>query len=248
MRYTPFKHYAYNKVGRDFVVGDIHGMFYALENLLKDLKFNPIIDRVFSVGDLIDRGPESNRILEFLDKPWFFSIMGNHEKMLIESENDQAMFRSWTINNGGDWWLNVNETEQDIIRERVKQLPLAGEIVTDSGTIGIVHADVPKGISWPDFIQQVENNSEVGDYILWSRNRYRHYQITRNTERVDGVDLIVLGHTPVKEPIHVSNICYLDTGAAYQTRKKLGRLSILEIQPKLKLYQVNTRKPRRPWL
>jgi len=223
-------------------------MFYALENLLKDVNFNPTIDRVFSVGDLIDRGPESARVLEFLDKPWFYSIMGNHEKMLIESKHDEAVFRSWTTNNGGDWWLNVTDTEKEIIRERIKQLPLAGEIITDSGTIGIVHADIPQGITWQDFIKKVNTDDDLCDYILWSRNRYRHYQITKKTERVDGVDLVVLGHTPVKEPIHVSNICYLDTGAAYQTRKKLGRLSILEIQPKLKLYQVNTRKPRRPWL
>jgi serine/threonine protein phosphatase 1 len=248
MSYTPFKHHTYNKVGRDFVVGDIHGMFYALEDLLKDLKFNPIIDRVFSVGDLIDRGPESSRILEFLDKPWFHAIMGNHEAMLIDSKHDAAMFRSWTTNNGGDWWLNVDDNEREVIRERVKQLPLAGEISTDSGTIGIVHADIPKGISWSNFVQKVHTDEDLCDYILWSRNRYRHYQVTKKTERVDGIDLVVLGHTPVKDPIHVSNICYLDTGAAYRTRKTLGKLSILEIQPKLKLYQINTRKPRRPWL
>lgn len=248
MSYIPFKHYTYNKIGRDFVVGDIHGMFYALEDLLKDLTFNPMVDRVFSVGDLIDRGPESIRVLEFLDKPWFHSIMGNHEKMLIDSETDEIMFRNWTTNNGGDWWLSVSESERSLIRERVKQLPLAGEIITDAGTIGLVHADVPKRMSWSNFITQVKTNENLCDYILWSRERYRHYKITKKTERIEGVDLVVLGHTPINEPIHVSNICYLDTGATYQTRKKLGRLSILEVQPKLKLYQINTRKPRRPWL
>lgn len=236
---TPFKHYTTNKKGRDFVVGDIHGMFESLENLLRGISFNPSNDRVFAVGDLIDRGPQSHRVLEFLDQPWFFSIKGNHEIMLIESEYDKNMFRSWTTNNGGDWWLTIPEDQQKIIRDRLTELPIVIEVSTDSGKIGLVHADIPTGMTWREFVSGIQTDEELCNYVLWSRNRIRHYRITQSTDRVEDIDLVVLGHTPVENPIHISNICYLDTGAAYQ-RKGLGKLSVLEIQPQLKIHQINT--------
>ena len=49
-----------NKVGRDFVVGDVHGMFDRVAQALTKVQFNPSRDRLFSVGDLIDRGPQSD--------------------------------------------------------------------------------------------------------------------------------------------------------------------------------------------
>ena len=61
-----------NEDGRDFVVGDIHGMFQHLTELLEQIEFDEGSDRLFSVGDLVDRGPESHRALEWLDKPWFY--------------------------------------------------------------------------------------------------------------------------------------------------------------------------------
>ena len=238
---APFKHYTTNKVGRDFVVGDIHGMFEALESLLDDVGFNPATDRVFAVGDLIDRGPQSHRVLEFLDQPWFYSIKGNHEIMLIESEHDKNMYRSWTIHNGGDWWLTIPQDQQKAIRERLFELPIVIEVNTNAGKIGLVHADIPTGMSWQKFVAGIHSDEELCNYVLWSRNRYRHYRITNTTDRIEDVDLVILGHTPVDHPIHISNICYLDTGAAYRNRKGLGKLSVLEIHPQLKLHQINTR-------
>ena len=58
-----------NKIGRDFIVGDVHGHFKLLELLLKKVDFNERIDRIFSVGDLIDRGPDSIDAVVWLQKP-----------------------------------------------------------------------------------------------------------------------------------------------------------------------------------
>ena len=54
-----------NPDGRDYVVGDIHGMFHHLEVLLNDIGFDEDCDRLFSVGDLVDRGPHSARDRDF---------------------------------------------------------------------------------------------------------------------------------------------------------------------------------------
>ena len=65
-----------NLQGRDFVVGDIHGYFHLFEQLLVEINFDDSRDRMISVGDLIDRGPESARALEYFMQPWFFSGTG----------------------------------------------------------------------------------------------------------------------------------------------------------------------------
>lgn len=72
-----------NKRGRDFVVADLHGCLEPLLRLLKHIQFDPERDRVFSVGDLTDRGPDSWGCLRLLKLPWFFAVLGNHDALLL---------------------------------------------------------------------------------------------------------------------------------------------------------------------
>ncbi len=233
MPYFPFKFFNKNTDGRDFIVGDIHGMFSVLESQLDKLDFHPEVDRIFSVGDLIDRGPESYRVLEFLDKPWFHSIRGNHEMMLLEAKHKKTTYRSWVNNNGGEWWQDIDNDTQLEIRERINLLPVAMEITTDMGKVGIVHADVPVGITWQKLIHSIHFDNEVRDYLMWSRNRYKYIQLTGETESVEGVDLVVMGHTPINKPMKINNLYYIDTGASYMKEDDLGHLTLLQIHPYL---------------
>ena len=73
-----------NRIGRDFAVGDIHGCFTALQIALDAIGFSPETDRLFCAGDLVDRGPGSHLVVDWLDKPWFFSTRGNHEALVCE--------------------------------------------------------------------------------------------------------------------------------------------------------------------
>lgn len=237
MPFYPFKFFTKNHLGRDFVVGDIHGMFSLLESQLERIDFNPEKDRVFSVGDLIDRGPESYRVLEFLDKPWFFSIQGNHEKMLIEAKHLKTTYRSWVEKNGGEWWENIDDRTRDQIRRTLNDLPSVFEVDTNSGRVGIVHADVPVDISWDQIIQKAHHDREIRDYMAWSRNRIKGIQLTGETTAVEGIDLVVMGHTPVKEPLSISNLYYIDTGASYLDDENLGHLTLLQIHPHVEVFQ-----------
>jgi len=72
-----------NTRGTDYVIGDLHGCFSLLERLLDEVRFDKSRDRLFSVGDLIDRGPESLRCLQLLAEPWFYAVQGNHENMML---------------------------------------------------------------------------------------------------------------------------------------------------------------------
>jgi serine/threonine protein phosphatase 1 len=73
-----------NCQGKDYVVGDLHGCYDLLQRVLGEVEFDTTRDRLFSVGDLIDRGPDSLKCLELLAEPWFFAVMGNHESLMLE--------------------------------------------------------------------------------------------------------------------------------------------------------------------
>ena len=94
-----------NQKGRDFVVGDLHGCFDLLDRLLEAVRFDPTCDRLLSVGDLVDRGPDSLRSLSFLEAPWFHAVKGNHESMLLE------YFESYLSGDGLDDWDQVTSTD-----------------------------------------------------------------------------------------------------------------------------------------
>ena len=72
-----------NAAGRDFVVGDVHGCFRTLERALAELCFDPACDRLFGVGDLVDRGPHSADALVWLEHRFETVVMGNHERPLL---------------------------------------------------------------------------------------------------------------------------------------------------------------------
>lgn len=65
---------------RDIIIGDIHGCFEELQQLLEAANATAD-DRVISAGDFVDRGPDSVRVWEFLrDRPNTAVISGNHER------------------------------------------------------------------------------------------------------------------------------------------------------------------------
>ena len=237
-----FKFFTINRLGRDFVVGDIHGMFDSLEELLEKISFNPERDRVFSVGDLIDRGEQSYRVVEFLDKPWFFSVMGNHESMLLDAKVSEHNFHNWVKYNGGGWWKKLSQQAQDETYHKISKLPYLFEIETAIGKVGVAHADLPSAKNWVDIVKAISTDHDLKHYILWSRQRHRNMRITNTTTPIKGIKLVVMGHTPYKEPLCRGNIFYIDTGAAYQKDKGLGSLTLLQIHPKLKIHQYSTVK------
>ena len=222
--------FARNDEGRDFVVGDIHGMFNHLAAVLTELGFEPGRDRLFSVGDLVDRGPQSRDALEWLNKPWFFACRGNHEQFVIDSE-DPELRDDWVESNGGGWWLTINEQERQQFRRTFLNLPLVMEVETNTGMVGIVHADVPPVQRWEQFITLMEaGESNALLYALWSRNRIQ--SVGSAASAINGVERVYCGHTPTQRTVVVGNVYYIDTGAAYSLEGyEEAALTVVEIQP-----------------
>src|SRR4051812_17971392 len=70
---------------RTIIIGDIHGCFDELQELLAAV-VTTADDEIIAIGDIVDRGPQSERVLEFFrDRPRARSIMGNHERKHIRS-------------------------------------------------------------------------------------------------------------------------------------------------------------------
>lgn len=221
---TP-RRFARNRSGRDFVVGDLHGAFATLESLLEDVSFDDERDRLFSVGDLVDRGARSDAALEWVENfAWFHAIRGNHEQLLLDSHIDKDAMNTW-MGNGGEWWRDEEEERRERFREAFARLPFAMEIETATGTVGIVHADVPRGQTWDALCDDLEAGDRTAVFhAIWHRGRCFE---TERTDLVAGrVDRVYCGHTPMDAPTVSGNVHYVDTGAG-----RHEKLTIAEIHP-----------------
>lgn len=207
-----FKHFSANTVGRDFVVGDIHGMFKTLAKELEELGFDPEKDRLFSVGDLIDRGPDNEDIEEWLAKPWFHAVRGNHEQMLIDGFTDkEGSSAQFHFLNGGEWFFGLPTVQQQCIVLQCQDLPLAIEVETPNGLVGIVHAECPLS-DWGLFKNMFSaNKSRFTQVALWARMRI---SVGDNSD-VAGLHKLYVGHTPMHFPTQLGNVHYIDTGAVF---------------------------------
>ena len=204
----PFvKHFEKNTQGRDFAVGDIHGAFTRLEETLTRIGFNKEVDRLFSVGDTPDRGTESHLAIDYIYEPWFHSCIGNHEQMAI----DFAFGTGWPMSpmdyaaNGGAWNIANSLKERETIALAFQDLPLAMEVETDQGLVGIIHAECPFD-DWNKFKESDEDFS-VRNVAMWERNRWYN----EDRSNVAGLRALVVGHTPIEEFEVLGNVRYIDT-------------------------------------
>ena len=232
-----------NAMGRDFAVGDIHGYFTKLQVALDAAGFDPERDRLFSVGDMVDRGPESDRVLEWLAKPWFFAVQGNHEDIAVRYVRESQISAGSYLALGGAWLMGLSTFEQKEIALHLAELPVAIEVQTDEGLVGLVHADCP-GPSW-DIFRAALCGGDMPDVVpadllnrivalcQWSRERID----TSDQAVVGGVRAVVVGHTPVRAATLLGNVYHIDTGAwlpgerGYFTLLELGSLKAQPMIP-----------------
>jgi len=205
------KNFEINEKGRDFVVGDIHGCFTQLKEKLLEIDFNYKTDRLFSVGDLVDRGKESEECVKWLNKSWFHAVRGNHEQMAIDTFYGEWDAGNYFIN-GGQWFLGLTNAEQLNFVDMFNELPIAIEIETKSGLVGIVHAECPVD-DWSKLEKELsgERKDLFKEVCLWDRFRSEH----NITTVVDNVNKIYVGHTPAKQIKELGNVVYIDTGAVF---------------------------------
>lgn len=197
-----YKLYA-NKV---FIVFDVHGCYDLLLKRLDEVGYDQSVDTLVLGGDLVDRGPDSYKVLKLLHHNNVYGCIGNHEHMIYEH-----LVNGYSLNplsNGSEWVGGLSNHERN---EVIKLIGSMHQSIIINDTIGIVHAEVPNN-DWNDLVGV---NCFDGDLDhIWSRNKISMNDATT----VKNIDKVFVGHTPVREVFKLGNVNYCDLGA-YWTDK-----------------------------
>jgi serine/threonine protein phosphatase 1 len=210
--------------GRLLAIGDIHGCDVALEVLLSELAPRSD-DTVVILGDVIDRGPNTNRCLEILldlgRSCHLIGLLGNHEEMLLSALAGGRWLTSWlqfggaemVESYGGDF-ANVPDAHLDFIRAWRDYYETEREIFAHATP----HFDIPM-------------DEQPAEYLRWNR--------ISGTEppHVSG-KRIICGHTAQREgiPLAFQGWVCLDS-CAYGPR---GALSGMDVNKDI-IYQADQR-------
>lgn len=215
-----------------YAIGDIHGQFDDLRrqhDLIAQDQLNAGIATatVVHTGDLIDRGADSNKVVEYLftgqknGAPWVI-LKGNHDRLFSLFLKDPLAKDPWLINSeisflhpraGGLSTLqsygvdiSLDHDIHRLHREALVHVPTAHQKFLDSLPIFhqidrhfFVHAGIRPGVT-------LANQHE--DDMLWIRQEFHQH-----TEPYS--HLIIHGHTVVETATHYGNRVNIDTGAGY---------------------------------
>jgi serine/threonine protein phosphatase 1 len=202
-------------------IGDIHGCAATLEALLERLA-PTADDHLLFVGDYIDRGPDSKRVIDQLlalrkDVPCTF-LRGNHEAMMIEYL-DAGAFNLWQMNGGvstlqsyagdGSGEFVIPNAHADFVRNT--------KLYHETDEFFFVHAGLKANLS-------IQENLDRGDeqIFLWERGHLEANSFAWEKT-------VVCGHTPQPEPINRERLLNIDTGCVYHTRPGMGRLTAVHL-------------------
>ena len=195
-----------NKV---FVIADIHGCYSELEKLFGKIKPDTEQDTIIFLGDYINRGPDSKKVIEMLLelKQHFqhvITLMGNHEQVLMNYL--QGKDREFFLRMGGEQTLRSYGITEPWPESLAGMLPLSHVkffqellLYWEDKYYIYVHAGLKPGIHM---------SQQPLDWLLWAREEFvdLEYQYPKN---------VVYGHTPFEQPKIDKNKTGIDTGAVY---------------------------------
>jgi len=217
-----------------YAVGDIHGRSDLLKKIVAEIagdifktgvRFRPTL--IF-LGDYIDRGPSSKQVISDLiairahPELNVQCLLGNHEAMMLDVYDSGKGADLWLRHGGAEtlqsYGIEVDPdapAPQDLrLRMRravpsehiafLKSLPLMAVI----GDYVFVHAGVRAGVA----LEQQKKSD-----LLWSR-------MTPRSVDAPG-KIVVHGHTPVDQPLHVEGRISIDTGAYLTGRLTAARIA-----------------------
>lgn len=226
--FNPVIRLATNTTGRDFVCGDLHGCLDDLLVAMDRLGFDKTKDRMFSVGDLIDRGPKSFETANLIYEPWMYVSRGNHEQMMIDSViGDNTRWISTWLYNGGDWYINYETWQIRDLANDLNKLPYIITVGEGDTQFNVVHAEIAHRNMQNKFVPVTSDIIDSWSFLqndihnmLWGRN-----MVSRDHAEGSGISppfhdktlpLTIAGHTVVNKPLQIERQVYIDTGTVYQ--------------------------------
>ena len=208
---------------RWIAIGDVHGCADELEDLLALL--SPVEgDRVVLLGDLVNRGPASHRVVQLARREGFLGLMGNHEHRLLayRREPREDLLKRY------DYATLGQLTEEDWAYLGT----LRATLEPPGGPFVLVHGGFLPGIPWREqSLEQVCRTKwvhppgapEGADPVHWS-------------DLWGGPERVLYGHTPGPEVRVSAHALGLDTACVYG-----GKLTAC-LLPGMELVQVPARR------
>lgn len=233
-----------NTSGRDFVVGDLHGSLDAFRKGLQALNFDPLVDRMFSVGDLVDRGTRSQETAELVYETWFYAVLGNHEQMMIDSlvHSDRYSHMMWQ-ENGGHWYYSSSAVHIKMLAEDLESLPLVYVVGKGPTRFHVVHAQLAKR----EYGQYVDITNEIVDQwnfsiqdetaMTWGRSLAAGNRMMFNAS---GLSPTYVGHTPMDKVLVNHNHVHLDSGVTFDLSRKREAVMVFAEPAKQLIHKFNT--------
>lgn len=205
---------------RLFAIGDTHGCFDSLKELVENKIQLQKDDKLILLGDYIDRGDKSKEVVDFiielLENDYdVIPLMGNHEAMLIDAFEDEKNISKW-IQNGGNETLKSFEINslKDIESKYIEFFKGLRYYYTFEDYL-FVHAGFNDNVLNP-----------FTDYysMLWKcKETYTNPLLSEKT--------IIHGHNPVRVAICEERVLAklrvinIDTGCVYKDSESYGRLT-----------------------
>lgn len=221
---------------RTFAIGDIHGGYKALEQVLKRANLNTN-DRLIFLGDYVDGWSESPKVIaKLIELDTSFDcvfIRGNHDALFEDWLQGGLDNQRWLKNGGASTIEAYQKISKKELRKHQQFLAQLENYYIDEDNRFFVHGGYSK-LSGP--------KNEYYSYVFyWDRTLWETAVATdkslpaddpRFPERLVHFKEIFIGHTPVTGlgatlPLKALNVWNVDTGAGFQ-----GRLSMLEVNTK----------------
>lgn len=221
------------------IIGDVHGCYAELVELLKQLSYRITENdgriyvqslegrQVIFLGDLVDRGPNIPAVLklvmEMVAQGQALCVPGNHDLKLVRALKGKQV----QITHGLAESLAQLETEPAEFRSRVMNFldNLVSHYVLDDGKLVVAHAGMKEemqgrgSVKVRDFALYGETTGETDEFGLPVRYNW--------AAEYRGQAMVVYGHTPVPEPEWLNRTTNIDTGCVFG-----GRLTALRYPEK----------------
>lgn len=111
---------------RVFVIGDIHGWYQPFRLLLETINPGPQ-DRLITLGDYVDRGPDNPLVLDTLISLYksglLIPLRGNHDQGMMEASLSQEQLLSWRDMLQGKSTMRSYGITTDTLREFKEKVP-----------------------------------------------------------------------------------------------------------------------------
>jgi len=196
------------------VIGDVHGCYYTLKELVDKIKNKYPNIEIYCVGDLVDRGNNSFEVIEYVIAEKIHFTLGNHDYMFYSNMRDpfSLMAKSWTYN-GAETTLTSYKDKLSQMDQHL-DLIISAPLFYNLDDCFISHAGISKSIKDKLPINFLSNDAELKKILnndLFDQNSI----IWARGDLLNICKLQIVGHTHRKEVYFdkEANAIYIDTTA-----------------------------------